>query len=344
LAKALGVAAAALLAAFAYLWFRPASIPPIEAPGAISALEEIELGGVRQWITVRAHDPAAPVLLYLHEGPGFASIAFARSFTEELEKRFVVVQWDRRGAGKSCDAREAGGPATLGRLYADLSELTDRLRERFDKRKIFLVAKSGGGVLGALAAARRPDLFHAYAGVSQIVHVLRNEQLAHTYAVEAAEAAGDSGAVAELQRLVPPYADPDAFFAQRELLGRFGGDFTGEHGPHDYLVPAAKAPEYTLRDKFRFLPCLRASIEDQWEEFWEVDMFEAAPRFEIPVLFLSGTADRVTPPALVAEYVESIEAPWKELIFIEGSAHYPELERPQRFQQVLIEKFAEMPR
>lgn len=277
-------------------------------------------------------------------GPGFASIAYARTFTEELEKHFVVVQWDRRGAGKSCDAREAGGPATLGRVYADLLELTDQLRERFDKRKIYLVAKSGGGVIGALAAARRPELFHAYAGISQIVHVLRNEQLAHAYAIEAAEEVGDLGAVAELEHLVPPYPDPDAFFAQREFMGQFGGQFAGERGPEAYLAPAAKAPEYTLRDKLRFLPCLRASIEDQWEEFWQVDLFEAAPRYEIPVVFLSGAADRVTPPALVAEYVESIQAPSKELILFEDSAHYPQLEEPQRFQQVLIEKFAQLRR
>ena len=38
--------------------------------GALESLEALRIGGVDQWIFVRAVDPRAPVLLFVHGGPG----------------------------------------------------------------------------------------------------------------------------------------------------------------------------------------------------------------------------------------------------------------------------------
>lgn len=76
---AFGVAALALLIA------RPASTPPIlgpdgEAlPGSIASLEQVEIGGVEQWLLIRGDSVDRPVILYLSGGPGQTDMPQVRS-------------------------------------------------------------------------------------------------------------------------------------------------------------------------------------------------------------------------------------------------------------------------
>jgi pimeloyl-ACP methyl ester carboxylesterase len=77
----------------------------IETPNGISSLEEISLGGVKQWIFIRGTDQNNPVLIFLHGGPGEPALGMSssRKLDAELIKHYTVVHWDQRGAGKSFD-------------------------------------------------------------------------------------------------------------------------------------------------------------------------------------------------------------------------------------------------
>ena len=76
----------------------------VAVPPGLDELEAVSLGGVRQWISLRGRDARHPVLLFLHGGPGFPQMPFMEN-NALLERDFVVVQWDQRGAGKSFPAR-----------------------------------------------------------------------------------------------------------------------------------------------------------------------------------------------------------------------------------------------
>jgi hypothetical protein len=83
-----------------YLWFTPGRTPGIQQPNGIALPERIPVGGVDQYVLIRGDDSSHPVLLLLHGGPGMPAMYVAHAFQRELEKDFVVVQWDRRAAGK----------------------------------------------------------------------------------------------------------------------------------------------------------------------------------------------------------------------------------------------------
>ena len=107
-----------------------------ETAGSVAELSAIRLGGVEQFVLVRGADTTSPVLLFLHGGPGMPTMYLAHEFQRELERRFVVVQWDRRGAGKSYAARFPVESLTVRRALTDLFELTGILRKRFHRGQV----------------------------------------------------------------------------------------------------------------------------------------------------------------------------------------------------------------
>ena len=116
-----------------------------EIPGSLASLEKVTLGGIDQWILIRAQDTSKPVLLFLHGGPGGAVMPWVDLFQPvQLEANFVVVHWDQRGAGKSYNQSLKAEDLSFDNFVSDTLELTDLLRERFDQGKIFLSGISWG--------------------------------------------------------------------------------------------------------------------------------------------------------------------------------------------------------
>jgi hypothetical protein len=88
----------------------------IVSPDGIDVAQYIDLGGVRQWITIRGQDRRNPVLVFLHGGPGGALADIAFHFARPWEDYFVVVQWDQRGYGRSnLDKAKSEGTTTKER-------------------------------------------------------------------------------------------------------------------------------------------------------------------------------------------------------------------------------------
>ena len=67
----------------------------------INEQSKTSLNGMPQYVSIRAHKMDAPLLLYLHGGPGDAALPLVMKFNRELEEDFTVVVWEQRGAGKS---------------------------------------------------------------------------------------------------------------------------------------------------------------------------------------------------------------------------------------------------
>src|SRR5262249_59319027 len=61
------------------------------------------------------------------------------------------------------------------------------------------------------------------------------------------------------------------------------------------------------------------------------------PRLDTPIVMAQGRHDQVAPPSAAERYAESLQAPHKQLVWFEHSAHMPHLEEPERFRQLLAQ-------
>ena len=76
-------------------------------------------------------------------------------------------------------------------------------------------------------------------------------------------------------------------------------------------------------------PALARAVADRFL------LAEAVQELAAPVFVAAGRHDYNTPSELAAAWLERLDAPCKELFWFERSAHFPFLEEPERFAEVM---------
>ncbi len=306
-------------------------------PDSIASIEKVEIGGIVQWILIRGHDVNNPILLVLHGGPGTIEGPMAYKFERELEKYFIVINWDQRAAGKSYSKTIPKETMTPEQFVQDAHELIEYLRKRFKKEKIYIVGHSWGSILGTLLANRYPELFYAYVGVGQVVNQYDNERVSYDYTFEQAQKSGNQKAIEQL-KAIQPYngQNIEHLRIERKWLKEFGGFMYGEKSRWPLFKIAFGSPEYSFKDLFKFFKGSKFSLENMWPHLYEIDFFKQAIELKIPVYYCIGRHDYNTPFELAEKYFNELKAPKKKLIWFEKSAHSPNFEEPAKFHDVLI--------
>jgi pimeloyl-ACP methyl ester carboxylesterase len=315
----------------------------IVEPIGIASLEKITLGGLDQWILIRAEEQSKPVLLWLHGGPGSPTMPLASQHDMELVKHFVVVHWDQRGAGKSYSPEIPISTMVVDQFVSDTYELTQVLAERFDVPKIYLLGHSWGSQVGILTVAQHPDLYHAFIAVGQFIHSPAGDAVGYQFALDQAVSEEHQKALKELEAIgPPPWTTVKQRAANAQWINAFGGtgrQFTSK----DYFRDMITSPEYTLHDLFGYVRGMRFSGNSMIAngELNRVNLFELVPNVDVPVYFFQGRYDYNTPGDVVEPYYEMLDAPKKSLVWFEQSAHFPQWEEPQKFVDELLKILAE---
>jgi pimeloyl-ACP methyl ester carboxylesterase len=311
-----------------------AQTPPAPNPYAITApngVDEeafIEIGGIRQWVTIRGMDRANPVLLILGgtqvDGPGAILSPYVRTF-QPWEKDFIVVQWDPRGAGKTFVAagKTIGPDLTIDRLVQDGLELTDYLRGRLGKRKIVLLGVNFGSTLGVKMVMAKPELFSAYVGAGQIVKPrAERERFGYERLVRLATAAKDEAALADLK-----LSGPDPFREPRDpaRVAAFQRAFVKYRGPvpANPMQEALSAPHWTMGDLGAAQAA--AALNEQalgraWGESF--DYGALGPRLSVPVFVIQGEEASSAPAPMAKAWLDGLTAPKKLFVTIPGAGNH----------------------
>lgn len=295
---------------------------------------KIPLNGVEQYISMRAKKEHAPLLVYLHGGPGDAALPLVCKFNQELENFFTVIVWEQRGAGKSYYPFTEKSNVTIDTFIEDLQQLICFLLKRFHQEKVYLVGHSWGSVLGLRFVSKYPEYVHTYIGCGQVVNMKKSCQIAYDYALENA----DAKTKRKLEKIDCSYTGnhwmKDLLFVTKQVV-KYKGSLYGKRNYNSLIIPFLFSKYYGILDLGNRIKGGQQSIQYLWQELMQTD-FENVIHYEVPIIFVEGRYDKHVSSDLVEQYCKRIQSE-KQFIWFEHSCHFPQWSESKKFNQLLIE-------
>jgi len=330
-----------------YLQHEVSEARAIGSPNGINRLEAVRIGGIDQWIEVRGQNENNPILLFIHGGPGVAFISMGSTFQDPWERYFTVVEWDQRGAGKTYESNDKElqrRTMNLAQMEEDTVEVASYLRTRFKREKIFVVGHSWGSMLGLWLAHEHPEMIYAFVGTGQAVSMQQNEEAGYRIVLEAARNRNNEQAIRELEGVAPyPPAVPDMNRTatvrnwESTLLGPPPSE-TSFTNMKRILRTVISAPEYSIADDIGFVRGSTFSLQVMMPQMMAFDLTKFGPDFREPLFFFEGRMDPYCPGSVIADYMKTIHAPQKEIVWFENSGHFPFYEERQKFTEELVQR------
>ena len=283
-------------------------------------------------------------MLFVHGGPASPVTPTLWQFQRPLEEYFTIVNWDQRGAGKTYN--ETTPPESISdsihipRYVDDTIEVAEYVRKRYGKGKLILMAHSWGTIPGMSAALKRPDLFHAYVGIGQVINTRDNERISYDFGLAQAKAHGNAEALRELESIAP-YPGDRPITRERIIIARKWPQFYGgltafrEDSKYFYRGPRL-SPDYNDRDRCAVNLGNVFSLGRLLPEFLEVD-FKGVRVFPIPVVMFMGRHDCTTPSLPTEAWLQRVKAPYKQGVWFERSAHMMPWEEPGKTLTSLLQ-------
>jgi pimeloyl-ACP methyl ester carboxylesterase len=203
------------------------------------------------------------------------------------------------------------------------------------------MGRSGGTFIGIQAAARAPELLHAYIRVAQISDQLQSETLAYQYMLTECRKRGYSRPEGRLRKcpVTREQGTPAAYLRVRDVaMLRLG---TGTMRSMKSLVSGILLPSLlcggcSVGERVKLWAAkarLQASIG--WNGMLATDLRQRITEVRVPVYFLHGVHVFTCSYTLARSYFEELTAPVKGFYTFPNSAHSPSFEEPHRTQRIV---------
>jgi proline iminopeptidase len=218
-------------------------------------------------------------------------------------------------------------------------ELAERLRDRFDQERIYLVGNSYGTLLGVLAVQRRPDLFAAYVGTGQMVDVADRparpyrpgtDRMFYADTLAWGRRTGDDDLVQTLARNGPPPYD-GVFPYEAALSHGHAWRDDPAFDPSSEMPASLFVEEYDLVQKVRGLPSFMDTFSVMYPQLQGLDFRTQALRLQVPVYLVEGASEARGRIVLAREWFDALDAPTKRWVELPRSGHRPQFEQPALF-------------
>ncbi|MGE7543708.1 alpha/beta fold hydrolase [Sporosarcina newyorkensis] len=310
----------------------------IKGDNSISTLEQVEINGTGHEIMIRGTDQDNPVIIVVHGGPGSPETPYAVKYQDLLESNFTVVNYDQRASGKSYHFFEDYSNLSTNLLVDDLLALTDYISEHLGKEKVILMAHSSGTYIGMQAANKSPEKYEAYVGIGQMSDTIESEKESLNYCITQAEKAGNPDDIEYLQGLTEQIGNGE-IVTPREYVMKYGGSTRIIDNPDGDILGTLLSSEYNLLDVIRYNYGMGYSQEKLVNHMLENPLPDIVSTLDSPLYFVMGKYDYMTSSNAAKKYFDTIAAEDKHFITFEKSAHYPQFEEKEKFNEWMVDTF-----
>ena len=295
----------------------------------------VVINGIEQWITIKGNS-SKPIILFIHGGPGSPISPYIDVLYKDLEKDFIIVQWDQRGTGRTYGQNAPpeeltpeylkANPLTLEQMTSDGVEVSKYLLKYLGKQKMILSGTSWGSVLGVKIATKQPDLFYAYVGHSQIVNPTIDIE-AYTKIYKMAEEKNDKEALEILNSIgKPPYSRAKNVGLLFRIVKKY--ERANATPAPDNWFQLSPAYDNDIDNKNRedgddysflnFVGDYKLGVQSM---IATINLLRDNLDFKIPVYLIQGNEDILTPKENSKKYFDTIKAPKKEYYLLPKAAH-----------------------
>lgn len=306
------------------------------APAAATAGGSLlPIRGTRLWVD-DSGPRDAPVLLYVHGGPGIGALDFERYMKPVLAGKLRLVSVDQRGVLRS-DPIATGTPVTVDDLIADF----EAVRAALAIPRWQVLGHSFGGMVALRYALAHPDR------ITRLILECPAIDLASSFRWLCAAAAQalngrDVAAALEANRLANP-ATPfdDRFIADMDrTLAALG------QRRQDLYVSAAQN-----RDIFSRLAATAGLPDARWAQgavpgkallaqpSTRRPMLSSIAAWQGPMLLVRGEGDHVTSP----QELHAVEQAGGKVVTVPAAGHFVHVEQPAALAELITHAPAERP-
>jgi 3-oxoadipate enol-lactonase len=259
-----------------------------------------------QQLYYEIHGDGPPLVLVM--GIGYDSSLWTLQQVPVLSTRFRVVLLDNRDAGRSS---RAGHPYTIADMADDVAGLLDALHIQ----RTHLLGLSMGSMIGMEFALRHPDRLDRL--------VLAGP------AASPGRSAIDPISVWNWVKANDPSGE---VFGAQQLTWLFSSRFLRhQQTVQETIALLASNPN----------PVEPAAYERQAQAYLHFDALDRLGRIHAPTLVIVGEQDLLTPPWVAGEVAGGIPGARLETVTGDGSSHVVSLERPDDFNQLVMNFLAE---
>jgi len=278
--------------------------------------------GVHLWYRFAGKE-GAPVILFLHGGPGYNAFTFERSAGKELEAAFRVLYVDQRGCGRS---GFEGAEAQYG-MIPTVDDL-DRLRETVGAPRMTIIAHSFGGAVAAEYTRKFADRVSAVV----LVDTTTNIGAALEHQVRFIDSLADRDLpeqAAEIHKIAKRAGSPfERISALYAVVGRLPIQRRLHFSSTDQQDRAEE-----LDEESGLLGCTSSKVVSAFASASYLDEGPASLRapLGVPTLVIAGRNSEVIGKA----NVEAGAKLWKARIAWMNTGHFAYLEAPKEFSAVV---------
>jgi len=305
--------------------------------GGINETMFVDINGSQQWISIYGQDKDNPVLLFLHGGPCYPTVELDWSIFRKLSADYTVVEWDQRGCGHNYPDYKETAPITAEIMISDGKAMTDFLCDYLHKEKITLYGHSWGSLFAANLALDYPDKYDTLIASSLVVDEALSRQRFLEYMLD--QSADDP----EIHAIAEKFDPTKGLKEQEDVLLKLAysdylyTDNIFSDSDVNMFSTIVFNPYCTLAEQYRLLmgtPDYDRYIEEvlldgdtYGDELCSQLPISQRTEYEMPFYLIEGSKDHGVSNMVevAADYFETVNAPDKEMIYVDGGHGSPML-------------------